>query len=58
LARYLRTEELILSLSNELEINPAIIAGRIRKEANNYLIFGNLVGQGEVRKYFSDVHFG
>lgn len=58
LARYLRTEGSILSLSKQLEINPAIIAGRIRNEAKNYVIFANLVGQGGVRKHFSDVRFG
>jgi len=58
LARYLRTEGSISSLSKQLEINPAIIAGRIRKEANNYVILGNLVGQGGVRKHFPDVRFG
>ncbi|GAG19868.1 unnamed protein product, partial [marine sediment metagenome] len=58
LARYLRTEGSILSLSKQLEINPAIIAGRIRNEAKNYAIFANLVGQGGVRKHFSDVRFG
>ncbi|MBA7687521.1 hypothetical protein ES703_95984 [subsurface metagenome] len=58
LARYLRTEKSIRSLSTQLEISPAIIAGRIRREANNYVILGNLVGQGGVRKHFPDVRFG
>ncbi len=58
LARYLRTEESICSLSKQLAINPAIIAGRIRKEANNYVILGSLVGQGGVRKHFPNVRFG
>jgi len=58
LARYLRTEESIYSLSKQLEIGPAIIAGRIRREANNYVILGNLVGQGGVRKHFPNVRFG
>jgi len=58
LARYLRTEESICSLSKQLEIGPAIIAGRIRREANNYVILENLVGQGGVRKHFPNVRFG
>lgn len=58
LARYLRTEKSICSLSEQLEINPAIIAGRIRKEANNYVILANLVGQGGVRKHFPNIRFG
>ncbi len=40
-------------LSRELKIHPAIIAGRIRKEKENYTIFTELVGQGEVRKHFN-----
>lgn len=40
-------------LSRELKIHPAIIAGRIRKERENYTIFTELVGQGEVRKHFN-----
>lgn len=58
IARYLRTEKSIRSISEQLAINPAIIAGKIRKEANNYVIFGNLVGQGGVRKHFPSVQFG
>lgn len=40
-------------LSRELKIHPAIIAGRIRKERENYFIFNELVGNGQVRKYFN-----
>ena len=40
----------ILSVSEELRIHPSIIAGRIRKERNNYRIFSRLVGSGQVRK--------
>lgn len=58
LARYVRTEESVNSLAEELEISPAIIAGRIRNEANNYVILNEMVGQREVRKYFPGVNFG
>lgn len=40
-------------LSRELKIHPAIIVGRIRKERENFTIFTELVGQGEVRKHFN-----
>jgi HTH-type transcriptional regulator/antitoxin HigA len=40
-------------LSRELKIHPSIIAGRIRKESSNYTQFSDLIGQGEVRKLFS-----
>jgi HTH-type transcriptional regulator/antitoxin HigA len=58
LARYIRTEEPVLQLANELKISPAIVAGRIRRESENYMLLPKLIGQGEVRKHFSDVQFG
>ncbi|EJB8541941.1 TPA: ImmA/IrrE family metallo-endopeptidase [Vibrio parahaemolyticus] len=39
-------------LSKELNIHPAIIAGRLRKESGKYNQFSDLVGYGEVRKHF------
>lgn len=57
LARYVRTEESVKSFADEQRIHPAIIAGRIRKEADNYVILNNLVGSGEVRKQFPEVQF-
>lgn len=43
----------ILELANNLKIHPAIIAGRIRYERNDYRKFSNLLGHGEVHKYFN-----
>jgi len=57
LARYLRSEDSIKNFARELHIHPAIVAGKIRKEANNYIILKDIVGQGEVRKLFPDVYF-
>lgn len=45
-----RTPEAIKKLAEQLRIHPAIIAGRIRYEANNYQILGELVGSGQVRR--------
>lgn len=58
LARYVRTPESVQDLAAELSIGPAIIAGKIRKEADNYIILRDLVGQGEVREQFPEVRFG
>lgn len=41
------------ALSRELKIHPAIIAGRLRKERENYTIFNDFVGHGQVRKHFN-----
>lgn len=46
------SHENIDSLSRELKIHPAIIAGRIRRENENYQLFSDLIGNGEVRKLF------
>ena len=55
LARYVRTEDSVKSFAEEQRIHPAIVAGRIRKEADNYVILNDLVGSGEVRKHFPEV---
>jgi len=57
LARYARSEDSIRDFAQELGVHPAIVAGRIRREANNYIILKDMVGQGGVRKLFPDVHF-
>jgi HTH-type transcriptional regulator/antitoxin HigA len=58
LARYLQTVDSIRNFASELGINPAIIAGRIRNETGNFTILNELVGYGEVRKYFPSINFG
>ena len=42
-------------LAEQLGIHPAIVAGRIRRRANNYKILNQLVGHREVRKHFSGI---
>jgi HTH-type transcriptional regulator/antitoxin HigA len=58
LARFIQTEDSVKSFAAQMRISPAIVAGRIRREANNWTILGNLVGQGEIRRLFPDVRFG
>lgn len=57
LARYARSEDSVRDFAEELDISPAIIAGRIRTEAQNYVILRDLVGQGRVRRLFQDIQF-
>ena len=57
LARYLRSKDSIIDFAKEIGVHPAIIAGKIRREAKNYIILNDMVGQGEVRKLFADVCF-
>lgn len=49
LSRFALSEEAVLIDAEKLGIHPSIIAGRIRKERNNYHILSNLVGNGTVR---------
>ena len=50
-----RTPEAVRALAKKIQINPIIIAGRIRHDAKNYLLLSQMVGKGEVRKLFLDI---
>ena len=43
----------VIRLSEQLKIHPAVVAGRIRFEINNYRILSQFVGRGEVAKLFN-----
>jgi HTH-type transcriptional regulator/antitoxin HigA len=42
----------VTAMAEELKIHPAIVAGRMRFEENNYRILSRYVGRGQVRKHF------
>jgi HTH-type transcriptional regulator/antitoxin HigA len=44
--------EAVTRLANELHISPAIPAGRVRHERQNFVLLRHLVGQGKVRCLF------
>ena len=48
------TAEEVYALAEQLKIHPAIIAGRIRFERNNYRLLSKHVGNKQVRKHFSE----
>lgn len=50
MSRFTRTEKAVLADARRLGISPAIIAGRIRREANDYTLLRGLVGSGEPRR--------
>jgi HTH-type transcriptional regulator/antitoxin HigA len=54
-ASRLRSRDAVEHLARKLEISQAIVAGRIRRAYNSYSILGEFVGQGRVRKLFTDV---
>jgi len=42
----------VYALAAKLKIHPAIIAGKIRYEQNNYKLFSRHVGNKQIRKLF------
>jgi HTH-type transcriptional regulator/antitoxin HigA len=51
-SRYTRTEKAVMLDAKRFNVSPAIIAGRIRRDAGNYTLLKDLVGTGEVRRQF------
>ncbi len=47
------TPDTVKNMAEKLKIHPAIIAGRIRFERNNYRLLTKLLEQGRLRKLFS-----
>lgn len=47
----------IRALAEKLQIHPAVVAGRLRKERTGYGNFSGLVGQKQVRKHFPEVNW-
>lgn len=54
LSRFALSEEAVRIDADNLDIDPSIIAGRIRKEQRNYTILSDLVGQGQVRSQLEE----
>lgn len=46
------TPSAVIELAQRLKINPAIVAGRVRRETGNYRLLSQFVGSGEVRPLF------
>ncbi|MGH9967102.1 MAG: ImmA/IrrE family metallo-endopeptidase [Pyrinomonadaceae bacterium] len=56
-AKSLRSPEAAQHLARKLRIHPAVIAGRMRREAGSYKILNQMIGQGQVRKCFSEINW-
>jgi HTH-type transcriptional regulator/antitoxin HigA len=52
LPRYVQSNEAIQDFADQLKISPAIVAGRIRREADDYTLLNNLIGLRAVRRLF------
>jgi HTH-type transcriptional regulator / antitoxin HigA len=46
------TSNNVTFFAHQVGIHPAIVAGRIRKETNNYRLLNHFVGNGDVRRIF------
>lgn len=54
LSRFALSAEAVRNDAERLSIHPSIIAGRIRKERNNYIILSDMVGANTVRSQFDE----
>ena len=48
------SERAALEMAETLRISPAIVAGRVRREAQDYRLLGSLVGAQQVREQFEE----
>ncbi|WP_242913459.1 XRE family transcriptional regulator [Brevundimonas pishanensis] len=53
ISRFSRTEQSVMTDAKRFGVAPAVIAGRVRREAGDYSLLRGLVGAGEVRRQFS-----
>ena len=49
-SRFTQSEKSVRADAAKLGVHPAIVAGRIRREAGDYTLLPNLVGSGQVRR--------
>ena len=52
-ARIAKSKDVVEELARKLNISPALIFGKIRRERGDYSVFSKEVGQGTVRQLFS-----
>lgn len=51
-SRFSRTEKSVLTDAKRFGVGPAVIAGRVRREAGDYTLLRAMVGSGDVRRQF------
>lgn len=56
-ARLKPSTQSIQALARELQVHPAIVAGRVRYERKNYSLFSGLVGYRQAQLQFPEVHW-
>jgi HTH-type transcriptional regulator/antitoxin HigA len=51
-SRFTRNEKAVLTDARRFGVAPAVIAGRVRRDAGDYTLLRTMVGSGEVRRQF------
>jgi HTH-type transcriptional regulator / antitoxin HigA len=51
-SRFTRNEKAVMTDAKRFGVAPSVIAGRVRREANDYTLLRTMVGAGEVRRQF------
>lgn len=51
-SRFTRNERAVMTDARRFGVAPAVIAGRVRRDANDYTLLRAMVGSGEVRRKF------
>lgn len=51
-SRFTRNEKAVLTDAKRFGVAPAVIAGRVRRDAGDYTLLRTMVGSGEVRRQF------
>lgn len=54
MASFVRSDEEVEVLASRFRVGASVVAGRIRRERNDYSLFTRLVGQGELSKLFEE----
>lgn len=52
-----RARQTAYALASRLGIHPAIVAGRIRYESKSYRVLKDVIGYGQVRRCFPEIHW-
>jgi HTH-type transcriptional regulator/antitoxin HigA len=57
LVRFTASSEQVIQFAKKNKVGVAVVAGRIRRERDDYSLFSDLVGQGEAKKLISDAGY-
>ena len=53
-ARYVRSPDAVKALAKQLHVHPAVVAGRVRFESDDFTVLNSLLGHGTVQPLFPE----